>query len=384
MNAVPRLVVASGVLLGVTACSDPSIEGRWACSEETKELSADGSYSSARADGGFARGIYRREGDLLITKLNQVRNHVPPAERALTSQMLAATGNQAGLAELLSTGFVTLDTPSAGEWGFHIDSLDADRLKLTHAFYPGRNEERLEPRAPTRESCKRVHDAQGEAESSSRAKAEAHPEAPAVVEATGSTSPQSIATSEHTEAGSLTFAAGKDGGLGQQGARGSKREARVTLTSRTCEHTLQNTALYGDVTVALNMVCASIDSGGKSCPSFEVRFPGGVTITSADLRIPMTDGRLNFHPWTIEAYDETVGGDGWDRWVVALVEWGGGNRAEERYIVLDREGNALSPLLSPAQWADWRSTRHLPEEAMFFEGPITDNKKCFDEPVVGG
>lgn len=374
MNHAPRLVVASGLLLGLTACSEPSIEGRWACSEEIKEFTADGSYFSARADGGFASGIYRREGDLLITKLNRVRNQVPPAERALTSQMLAATGNQAGLAELLDTGFVTLDTPSAGEWGFHIDALDADRLELTHAFYPGRNDERVEPRSPTREGCERIHETQGEAQSSSRAEAEA----------TGSTGPQSVAASGNAEAGSLTVAAAKEGQPSQQQARDTSGEASWTLTSRTCEHTLQNTALYGDVTVALNMVCTSIDTDAKECRSFEVRFPNGAVTTNAELGIPMTDGRLDFHPWTIDAYDETVGGDSWDRWVVSLVEWGGGNRAEERYIVLDREGDALSPLLNPSQWADWRSKRHLPDEALAFEGPMADDEKCTDEQLTGG
>lgn len=182
----------------------------------------------------------------------------------------------------------------------------------------------------------------------------------------------------------MSVAADKDGGLEKQEARDTTEEARVTFTSRTCEHTLQNTAFYGDVTVALNMVCTSIDTDAKECRSFEVRFPNGTVTTSEQLGIPMADGRLNFHPWTIEAYDETVGGDAWDRWVVSLVEWGGGNRAEERYIVLDREGNALSTLLDPSQWAEWRSTRHRPDEALIFEGPMADNKKCSDENTAGG
>ena len=156
MSFVQRAVTAAGLLLGLSACSNHSIEGRWTCNEETREYDATGNYFHTQSDGGFGRGVYRRDGDLLITKANRVRNRVSHADRALMSQMLAAAGNHQGLAELLSTGFVTMDTPNAGEWGHRIDVLNADRLELTHQFFPGSSGEQIKVKQGRKQICERI------------------------------------------------------------------------------------------------------------------------------------------------------------------------------------------------------------------------------------
>lgn len=149
-------IATVGLPLVLAGCSRPAIEGRWDCGDEIRAFDADGTYRIDEGDGGFAHGMFRREGDLLITKLDRVRQRIAPADRALTAQMLAVTGNHEGLAELSRTGLITMDTPSAGEFGYRIDALETGRLELTHAFFPGRNGERREPRVPSKTRCERL------------------------------------------------------------------------------------------------------------------------------------------------------------------------------------------------------------------------------------
>lgn len=155
MSFFPRVVTAAGLIMGLGACSDHSIEGRWTCNEETREFDAAGRYLF-QADGGFDRGIYRIEGDLLITTPNRVRSRISSADRALTLQMLSLTGNRQGLTELLTTGFVTTEITSVGEYGARIDVLSADRLETLGEFFPGRNGERINMKQPRRTSCERT------------------------------------------------------------------------------------------------------------------------------------------------------------------------------------------------------------------------------------
>lgn len=365
MSFVRRAVTAAGLLLGLSACSNHSIEGGWTCDEETREYDATGNYLHTQADGGFSRGVYRHDGDLLITKPNRVRNRVSPADRALTSQMLLATSNHQGLAELLNTGFVTMDTPNAGEYGDRIDVLNADRLELTSEFFPGNGGEPVKVKQGRKTICERTPSPEAQ-QSDLPAQPEAEQESEGLA---GRQPPVSEPSAPEESAAPPLNDAGLDSGAAETG-----EDLFTRFVPTSCIYS-GAPEYFG--TLRIDRVCTDMSPTNQQCRSFAVTFPNGRTLTNVDVGIePGADDILPFIALEPTFYEEEFGGDGYGRWAINLFEWGGGKFAAERVRIFDDAGEPISPLLEPTQFEKWKALRHIPDQGSFFESKVQLSEQC--------
>lgn len=110
--------------------------------------------------------------------------------------------------------------------------------------------------------------------------------------------------------------------------------------------------------LTLKRSCSDLDTLMEACSGF--------TISAADKKVPSsvykipteksgTQTVLKFKPTDVNVWDETIGGDGFVRWAVSLVDNSGGNAAEERYLILeDGTFKPLTKFMTYAQFEAWK------------------------------
>ena len=122
--------------------------------------------------------------------------------------------------------------------------------------------------------------------------------------------------------------------------------------------------------------CTDWDTPMATCSDVRVRFHNGVARTAEEIGVPRMNGDMQFVPAGMAFVEETVGGDGYPRWRLYLIEPGGGRAAQERWMMFDGEGKLLSTLMNAQQMAAWTAERHQPNEALSVEEPVFLKASC--------
>lgn len=340
-------------LFALAGCSSPSIEGQWACPGATWNFESDGTFQRQVAYVQHS-GQWRMDEDQLVIDISGSRLEPSEDQRDAVASLHTSTNPELA-GELRALGSLTF--ANATTETYEVRSLEDESVDLVQSSFRGSAWSTGErPSAPVTRCLRGSPGAQDASHTESTPPPEADRSADV---------PPPTTSPEANE--------------GVTGANPAIAEADSPAPAVRESCTYDAGPVRG-MEVTVQRVCEGIGSLLESCQSFTVEFPFDGRVTHEDMGIKTIDGHLEFHPVELAYYEETIGGDVYSRWALSLVEWGGGAVAAKRYQMFDNGGQPLSPILDPDGLQRWIAERHVPDQALFFEGPQHTTPRCTTTP----